>query len=95
MYILTAHHGVVLRIVNDPDLAVELQRFAERAANVLGQLPEGAALLEMIAREIERRQHLVDASFVRLQTEHDHFGGMLLEKATNRTWIASVESGGQ
>lgn len=73
----------MLWIVNDPDLSVKVQRFAVRAANVLGQLPESAPLLQMVAREVQRRQHLVDASLVRLQAQDDHLAGMLLQEASD------------
>lgn len=51
---LTMHHGAVLRVTNYPDLSIELLRLAVRTSDVFGQLPQGAFLLQLVSREVER-----------------------------------------
>lgn len=78
--------------MDDPNLAIELQRFAVSAANIFGQLPEGAALFQMIPREIQRRQYLVNSTLVWFQAQNDYFGGVLLKKATNGSWYVRQQT---
>lgn len=82
---LTLHHDAVLRVANNTNLPIELLWFTVWSANVFGQLPQGGFLLQFVAREIERCEHLVDTAFVRFQAQNNHLLALLLEETSNRT----------
>jgi len=81
------HVDTVLRIADDAYLAIGIRmlRLPELAANVLGQLPQGTALLQLIPGEVQWGQDLVSAALAAAHAQYHNLQGALVQIATNGT----------
>lgn len=84
------NHDRMMWIVNDANLSVQYLWFPGGTANVLRQLPQCTALLQFITWKIERRQHLVNATFVRLQTQYHRLLFVLFQESSNSSCNTNI-----
>lgn len=85
MSVTHVHTVTVLRITYNAYLTIWIRmlRFAQLTARILGQLPQCTALLQLITREVQRRQHLVGAAFVAIDAQYHNLQCKLVQKAAN------------
>lgn len=85
MTITHMHTVTVLRIAYNAYLTIRIRMLwlAQLTARILGQLPQCAALLQLIAWEVQRRQHLIGSALVAVDAQYHNLLCKLVQKAAN------------
>lgn len=83
------HVDTVLGIANNAYLAIGIRVLwlSKLAAYVLGQLPQGTALLQLISWEVQWGQDLVGATLVAAHAQYHNLQGALVQITTDGTCL--------
>jgi len=83
------HVDTVLGIADNAYLAVGIRMLGlpELPANILGQLPQCTALLQLVPREVQWGQDLVGAALAAAHAQYHNLQGALVQIATDCTCL--------